>query len=210
MEIIKNKPIRTIGFEESSLTKTNINIANQVDQFAKLKEKYNITDIDIISPQEFLNLENKNAYQYFISFTLDMNLRKKVCDVLDKENLDCPSFIDETSIVYNSCIIGKGVSIAPFSLIQNCTIGNYCTIESHCLVAHNVNLGRNCIIHPGTLIAGKTNIGENCTFGLKSSVINNVNVVDNVNLGAFSNITKDITKPGRYVGTIAKYVGEFL
>jgi hypothetical protein len=29
-------------------------------------------------------------------------------------------------------------------------------------------------------------------------------------LGAFSNITKDITKPGRYVGTIAKYVGEFL
>jgi hypothetical protein len=29
-----------------------------------------------------------------------------------------------------------------------------------------------------------------------------------VTLGAFSNITKDITKSGRYVGTIARYVGE--
>jgi UDP-3-O-[3-hydroxymyristoyl] glucosamine N-acyltransferase len=69
-------------------------------------------------------------------------------------------------------------------------------------------MGKNSIIHAGTLIAGKTTIGENCTFGFKSSAINKINIVDNVNVGAFSNITKDITKSGKYVGTIARYVGE--
>jgi len=45
-------------------------------------------------------------------------------------------------------------------------------------------------------------------FGFKSSVINKINITNNVTLGAFSRATKNINKPGRYVGTIARYVGE--
>jgi UDP-3-O-[3-hydroxymyristoyl] glucosamine N-acyltransferase len=63
-------------------------------------------------------------------------------------------------------------------------------------------------LHSGVAIAGKTTVGENCTFKFKSSVLNNVNITDNVTVGALSNVTKDITKSGRYLGSIARYVGE--
>jgi UDP-3-O-[3-hydroxymyristoyl] glucosamine N-acyltransferase len=76
------------------------------------------------------------------------------------------------------------------------------------MVSHHVNLGRGSVVHAGTLIAGRTTIGEYCTFNFKSSIINNVTITDYVTIGAFSNVTKNITKPGKYVGSIARYVGE--
>ena len=206
-ELVKNKSVKIIGYEESALTQQYVQLS-KLEEYVNITKKYNINSVDLISPEEFLSLQNKNNYQYFLAFSLDMVLKNKICNILDEENLDCPTFIDDTSVILSDCKIGKGVTIGPFSTIQNCTIGNYCIIESHCLIAHHVELGKNCIVHVGTLIAGRTTIGENCTFGFKSGVINKVNITDNVNLGAFSNITKDVTKPGRYVGTIARYVGE--
>lgn len=207
MENLNNKPVKIIGYEESAFTRGLIKMSKE-KEYTNLLKKNNVSSVDTISPEEFINLKNKTYYQYTIGFSLDMIMRKKICDIIDEENLDCPTFIDSNAVILGDCNIGKGVLIGPFSLIQNCTIENYCFIEAYCLVAHDVTLGRNTILHPGSMIAGKTTIGENCTFGFKSSVINNVNVSDNVNLGAFSNITKDITKSGNYVGTIARRIGE--
>jgi UDP-3-O-[3-hydroxymyristoyl] glucosamine N-acyltransferase len=200
MLIENNKPIKLIGYPESSLTDGCL----YHTIFSGTKNK-----IDIIVPEKFLKLNNKFDYQYFIAFSLDMNLRKLVCDEIDNLELDCLTYIDDTCVVFNNSKIGKGVGIGPFStVLYDSTIKNHCFIESNCLIAHHVELGKNSIVHAGTLIAGRTNIGENCTFGFKSSIINNVNVTNNVSLGAFSNITKDITKSGRYVGSIARYMGE--
>lgn len=198
--IIENaKPLKIIGYSKSSMTDGCLN-------FFSLESK---NTIEIITPENFLNLDGKNNYQYFVGFSLDMNLRKIVCDEIDKLELDCITYIHDTCVVFDNCKIGRGVFIGPFStVLYHSKIENHCLIETNCLIAHHVNLGKNCIIHVGTLIAGKTNVGENCTFGFKSGIINNVNITNNVTLGAFSNITKHITKSGRYVGTIARYVGE--
>lgn len=198
--IIENaKPIKIIGYSESSMTDGCLN-------FFYLESK---NTIEIITPTNFLKLQNKSEYQYSVGFSLDMNLRKIVCDEIDKLELDCITYIHDTCVVFDNCKIGRGVSIGPFStILYHANIQNHCFIESYCLISHHVELGNNCIIHVGTLIAGKTNVGENCTFGFKSGIINNVNITNNVTLGAFSNITKNVTKSGRYVGTIARYVGE--
>jgi UDP-3-O-[3-hydroxymyristoyl] glucosamine N-acyltransferase len=199
MIIENNKPIKIIGYPESSMTDGCLN-------WFSLETK---NEIDIITPENFLNLEGKNNYQYFVGFSLDMNLRTHVCNEIDNLNLDCITYIHDSCVVSKNIKIGKGVGIFPFSsILYHTNIQDHCLIETYCLIAHHVNLGRNSIIHAGTLIAGKTTIGKNCTFGFKSSAINKINIVDNVNVGAFSNITKDITKSGRYVGTIARYVGE--
>jgi UDP-3-O-[3-hydroxymyristoyl] glucosamine N-acyltransferase len=208
-ELVKNKSVKIIGYEESALTQQYVQLSKQ-EEYVNIAKKYNVNSVDLISPEEFLSLQNKNDYQYFLAFSLDIVLKNNICNILDEENLDCPTFIDDTSVIHGDCKIGKGVFIGPFSTIQNCTIENYCIIESYCLLSHDVVLGKNSILHSGSMIAGKTKIGKNCNFGFKSGVINKVNIVDNVNLGAFSNITKDITKPGKYVGTIARYVGEWL
>ena len=199
MIIKNNKPIKVIGYSESSMVESAMNIV--------LTETQNT--IDVITPEVFLNLENKFDYQYLVAFCIDIELRKKICEELDNLDLDCITYVDDTSLVGNNCILGKGVVIGPFSSTLYAThIGNHCWIESYCLVAHHVHLGRACVLHSGVAIAGKTIIGENCTFKFKSSVLNHLSIVDDVIVGAYSNVTKDITKPGRYVGSIARYIGE--
>ena len=198
MIIENNKPIKIIGYPESAMTQN----------YLYFFSKNSTNPIEIITPKNFFTIENKNEYQYSVGFSLDINLRILVCNIIDNNDLDCFTYVDDTCIIFDTAKIGKGVTVGPFCHIQNCEIGNHCAIESYCLISHHVKMGKNSIIHAGTLIAGKTTIGENCTFGFKSSAINKINIVDNVNVGAFSNITKDITKSGRYVGSIARYMGE--
>ena len=200
--IIENKkPIRFIGYTESSMVESALTFVS--------KESQNI--IEVITPEVFLDLPNKNDYQYLVTFCLDTKLRKIVCDEIDNSNLDCITYIHDSCLVCDTCTIGKGVLIGAFSsALYSSRIANHCWIESYCLVAHHVELGRACVMHSGVLIAGKTSIGENCTFKFKSSVLNKVSIVNDVTIGALSNVTKDITQPGRYLGSIARYVKEQL
>jgi len=199
MIIENNKPIRIIGYPESSLT----------DGALRWFELESQNEIKIITPDEFLDLKDKSKYQYFVGFSLDMSLRKVICELVDDLNLDCITYIHDSSVVFDTCKIGKGVFVGSFSSMGfHSNIENHCWIECYSMVSHHVSLGKGSIIHAGSLIAGRTIIGEYCTFGFKSSTINNINITHNVTVGAFSNVTKDIIKPGRYVGSIARYVGE--
>lgn len=199
MIIENNKPIKIIGYPESSLTDGAL-------QWLSLESKNEIT---IITPEAFLNHPDKSDYQYMVGFSLDMNLRKIICDEIDNLGLDCVSYIHDSSLVFDTCKIGKGIFVGSYSSLgYHSSIEDYCWIECYCLITHHVNIGRGCIIHGGSSIAGRTKIGSSCTFGFKSSAINNINIADDVTIGAFSNVTKSITKPGRYVGSIARYVGE--
>jgi acetyltransferase-like isoleucine patch superfamily enzyme len=199
MIIENNKPIRIIGYPESSLTDGAL-------QWFLLESK---NPIEIITPKTFLSLSNKEDYQYFVGFTLDMNLRKVVCEEIDNLDLDCVSYIHDFCVVFDTCKMGKGIFIGSFSSIgYHSEIQNHCWIECYSMISHHVSLGKGSVVHAGTLIAGRVLIGEYCTFNFKSSIINNVTLTDRVTLGAFSNATKNITKSGKYVGSIARYVGE--
>lgn len=199
MIIENDKPVKIIGYPESSMTDGFLN-------WISLESK---NEIEIITPEVFLDLKNKSDYQYFVGFSLDMNLRRIICDEVDQLKLDCISYIDNSCVIFDNATIGKGVFIAPFSsVLYYANVHDHCWIETNCLIAHHVELGRGSVVHVGSLIAGRVKVGENCTLGFKSSIINNVNVTDNVTIGAFSNVTKDISRPGKYVGSIARYVGE--
>lgn len=198
MIIENDKPIKIIGYSESSLTDGAL-------QWFLLETK---NKIEIISPEAFLNLQNKTSYQYFVAFSLDMNLREKICNIIDDLQLDCITYIHDSCVVFDTCSIGKGVFIGSYSTIAYHTcIEDHCWIECNCLISHHVNLGKGCIIHGGSSIAGKVQIGQYSTLNFKSSVLNNLSVIDKTEIGAFSNVTKTITKPGRYVGSIARYIG---
>lgn len=196
-----NKPLRIIGYVQSSLTADAHNFISKEHA------------VEVITPAEFIALnDHKIDYQYIVMFSLDRTERKNILDVLDSENLDCFTFIHDTSILYSNNVddyIGRGTFVAPYStILLNAKIGKHCVIETHCLVAHYTELKNNVHVHVGTLIAGKTIIGNDCTLNFKSAVLNAVTVCDDVELGAISTITKDITTPGRYVGSIARYVGK--
>ena len=198
--IIENqKPIRIIGYPESS-------IADGALQWFLLESK---NEIQIITPEVFLDLSDKNNYQYFVGFTLDMKLRKIICELINDLNLDCITYIHDSCVVFDTCKVGKGVFIGAFSaVLYHSEVEDHCWIESQCLISHHDTIGQGSVIHAGTMIAGRTIIGEYCTLGFKSSVLDKITITDNVTIGGLSNVTKDITKPGRYVGSIARYIGE--
>lgn len=197
MILIRNdKHFKIIGYSEASMTQ-NVLLFVETLGFAN--------GFSIISPEEFRKLENKNDYQYLVTITLDLKERKEIIDIIESLNLDCVTYVHDSSLVHESAKLGKGVAIFSFNLVMaNAVIGNHCIIDAYCLVGHDTVIGNNCMILSGTLIAGKTRVGENCVFNMKSAAINKISICNNVIVGAFSNITKSISQPGMYVGSPAR------
>jgi|AntRauTorcE11897_2_1112592.scaffolds.fasta_scaffold05198_5 bifunctional N-acetylglucosamine-1-phosphate-uridyltransferase/glucosamine-1-phosphate-acetyltransferase GlmU-like protein len=196
--LIKNeKPIKIIGYPESSMTQEGY-------EFLHCDGALNL---EIILPEEFIRLNNKEDFQYQVVFSVDMPLREEICDIIDSKHLDCVTFIHDSCVVSPNARIGKGVFIGPFSsVLQQSEIKDFCCIEAYCLVSHYVIMQKNCIMHSGVLIGGRTTIGERCVFGFKSSVSNKVSVADDVEVCGFSNLTKDAIVSGKYIGSVARLV----
>ena len=192
-----SKPIVIIGFEDSSLTQ------EYYEAVTYSKEK----DVRIITPLDFLDIPDKNEFQYIVGFSLEPDLRKDIIKLINTHNLDCVSYIHDNCFISPNASIGKGVFIAPFSSVyRHAKVGNHSCIEPYCLISHYTTIGENTLIRPGTKIAGKTSIGKNCVLGINSGVSNGLYVCNDVHLGGFSNITKNIEIPGMYAGFNARLV----
>jgi UDP-3-O-[3-hydroxymyristoyl] glucosamine N-acyltransferase len=76
------------------------------------------------------------------------------------------------------------------------------------MISHHTTLGENVHVHPGVIFGGKSTVGNNCIFNLRATVLNKVLICNDVEVGAISNITKDIMHSGKYVGTVAKRIGD--
>lgn len=201
MLIANEKPLCLIGYKNSTITQ-------EANYFIGAEFSGQII---IIEPENFLNLVDKNSYQYIIAFTLDQQLRKHVIEVVDSMNLDCIRYVHNSVVCNNldmSDVIGRGSFISPFSsLLIGTKIGNHCIVETYCLLSHYSTLGNNVHLHAGAMIAGRTQVGNNSIFNFRSSVLNALTLCDGIELGATSTITKNIEQPGKYVGTPARYVG---
>lgn len=123
------------------------------------------------------------------------------------------------------CIIGDNCFIGPFVEIQkDVTIGKRTKIQSHTFICELVNIGDDCFIGHGVMFindlfqkggpaGGDKNLWKSTKIGCKVSIGSNatilpVDICDQVVIGAGAVVTKNITKPGIYVGNPAKLVKE--
>ena len=123
------------------------------------------------------------------------------------------------------CTIGDDTFVGPFVEIQkNVTIGRKCKIQSHSFICEFVTIGDSVFIGHGVMFindtfssggpAGgnkdlwkSTNIGNNVSIGSNATIMP-VSICDNVVIGAGSVVTKNIDRPGIYVGNPAKFLKE--
>jgi acetyltransferase-like isoleucine patch superfamily enzyme len=123
------------------------------------------------------------------------------------------------------CGIGDNCFIGPFTEIQkNVKIGSRTKVQSHSFICELVTIGEDCFIGHGVMFindlfssggpAGgdqskwkRTVIGNRVSIGSNATILP-VSVCDNVVIGAGSVVTKDITKPGIYIGNPAKFLRE--
>ena len=123
------------------------------------------------------------------------------------------------------CKIGSKCFIGPFVEIQkDVVIGERCKIQSHTFICELVTIGSHCFIGHGVMFINdrfstggpalgkkelwkETTIGNHVSIGSNATILP-VNVCDNVVIGAGAVVTKDIVKPGVYVGNPAKFLRE--
>lgn len=195
MIIANNKPIKIIGYVESSMTTEFVN-------------EITLTHlVEVICPTDFLLLSNQNDYQYIIAVSYDVEERKKIIEYVDQQNLDLITVISDRSLVGTTpvSVINPGTFIFPFCNISlGASVGRHCIIGSYSLLGHYSQLGNNCILRPGVMVTGKSTVGNNCTINTRSTITNNSIVTNNVEIMAFTNVVKNIVDSGRYIGSIAR------
>jgi len=124
------------------------------------------------------------------------------------------------------CSIGDNCFVGPFVEIQkDVTLGNRTKIQSHTFICELVNIGDDCFIGHGVMFINDlfqkggpaqgdkslwmpTNIGNHVSIGSNATILP-VNICDRVVIGAGAVVTKNIDKPGIYVGNPAKLIKEF-
>lgn len=200
MLIETDKTICLIGFPESTIT--------QEAEYFMSKETKN--KIIVMSPDDFLEMNDKDSYQFGVAFTLDIELRKRIISIINELNLDCITYIHDSVVCYTDdvkSVVGKGSFVAPHStVLLGAKIGEHCIIETYCLISHYAELKNNVILHSGSMIAGKTIVGENSMFNFKAAALNALNIGSDIEVGAASTVTKNIDEPGVYIGTPARRV----
>ena len=119
------------------------------------------------------------------------------------------------------CEFEDNVFVGPFVEIQNnVKIGSGTRVQSHSFICSQVIIGKDCFIGHGVMFVndkfsnGEVNfeppfedtiIGNNVLIGSNATILP-ISICDDVIIGAGSVVTKDITKPGVYVGNPAKKI----
>jgi len=195
MIVANDKPIKIIGYAESSMTQEFVN------------EILLTHTVEIIQPDDFLSLPDQDSYQYIIAVSYDLEERKKLIEYVDQHNLDLITVISDTALIgtTSAAVIHPGTFIFPFCNISIASIiGRHCIIGSYSLVGHYASIGNNCLLRPGVMVTGKSTIGNNCIINTRSTITNNSTLSDNIEIMAFTNVVKNIAQSGRYIGTTAK------
>lgn len=121
------------------------------------------------------------------------------------------------------CTIGDDSFVGPFVEIQRgVTIGRRCRIQSHSFVCELVTIGDDCVVAHGVMFTNdkfatggpargnkalwmSTHIGNRVSIGSGATILP-VSICDDVVIGAGAVVTKDITRPGIYAGTPARFL----
>ena len=122
------------------------------------------------------------------------------------------------------CEIGDNCFIGPFVEIQKgVKVGKNTRVQSHSFLCELVTIGEDCFISHGVKFTNdtfsqlgrpayterelwkETHVGDRVTIGTNATILP-VRICNDVIIGAGAVVTKDIDKPGIYVGNPARYL----
>lgn len=124
------------------------------------------------------------------------------------------------------CSIADDVFIGPFVEIQRgVKIGSGTKVQSHSFICELVEIGSDCFVGHGVMFTndsfstggpargrkelwGSTRIGNRVSIGSNATLLP-VEICDDVVIGAGAVVTKNISKPGVYVGNPASLLRAF-
>jgi len=162
-----------------------------------------ILEIDIIGDDEMIQELISKNYHFVVTIghIKDCSLRKKLYDLIKKENGVVETIIASTAIVSKYAQIGEGTIIMHNAIVNaSVVIGNNCIINSSALIEHDTIINDHTHVSTMAAINGGCKIGEGCFVGSNSVLNQGIEIVDNVIIGAGSVVNKHITERGTFLG----------
>lgn len=166
-------------------------------------DKYYRPNNDNISP---LSEFDPTEYKVAVAVGHSGN-RKLIVDRLPKET-QYFTFIHPTAqIIGDDVFFGEGSLVCAGVIVTtNCIFGKHTHLNLHTSIGHDNLIGDYFTTAPGARVSGNCYIGNVVYFGTNACTKQKVNICDNVTIGLNSGVVKDITIPGVYTGTPAKFL----
>lgn len=135
-------------------------------------------------------------------------LRKKFYERMIQCGGEAVTLISDNSIIgpYD-IMLGNGVTIMPFSVIESCvSIGKGSLINLNALVTHNSTIGEFCEVSPGVRISGSCTIGDYVFIGTGAVLLPKIKIGANSVIGAGSVVVSDVPENTTVAGNPARVI----
>ena len=106
-------------------------------------------------------------------------------------------------VVGDDVVVGVGTAIDR-GAIADTVVRDGVKMDNHVQIGHNCDIGEHTVICGRVGIAGSTKVGRHCAFGGGAGVCGDqpIEICDHVQVGVVTTVTRSITKPGVYQGSI--------
>jgi sugar O-acyltransferase (sialic acid O-acetyltransferase NeuD family) len=108
--------------------------------------------------------------------------------------IDPTCTLGEGVVVYTGCVLDMGVRIGANTLVN-----------AGCVVGHDSEIAQDCFLSPAVAIAGFVTVNPGCVLGIGTTVIDNISIASGTRTGAGAVVTRDIDRPGLYLGIPARF-----
>ncbi len=161
----------------------------------------------------YLGFEGDSNFKYWNSefeFILGIGnnkLRQQIANLILTKNGKILNVIHPTASISQKIDIGFGNLIARNVAINPLvSIGNFCILNTGCIIEHECQLANGVHIAPGAVLAGNVKIGENTFVGANAVIKQGIKIGKDVIIGAGSVIIKDISDNKKIVGNPSREI----
>ncbi len=115
---------------------------------------------------------------------LDINIRKKIFEVLERNDFSLPKLIHPHATIEASACVKDGVQVFANAYVGSGSIlESRCMINTNAVVSHDCNIGAYSHIAPGALLAGHVQVGEASLVGMGVTIAIGIKIGNNVRVG---------------------------
>ncbi len=205
-----NKEIVLVGFSghgfvvADAAIASNMNLRYYADKKQITKNPFDLAYLGFENDLDFA-FRNKE-YDYILGIG-DNLIRRKTADLLISKGVDLLNVIHPSASLSTKVQFGIGNFISRnVSVNALVEIGDFCILNTGCIIEHECIIGNGVHIAPGAVLAGNVEIGDNTFVGANSVIKQGVRIGANVIIGAGSVILKDIADNRKIVGNPGKEI----
>ena len=117
------------------------------------------------------------------------------------------ALLHRTAYIDTSCEVGVGLQAMPNSVLHRfAKVGDFCILNTGCVVEHDCVLGDGVHIMPGATLTGRVIVGSFATVGSNATILPGVRVGVGAVVGAGAVVTRDVPERAVVQGVPARVV----